>query len=41
MALDELRNRIDRQFEELGLLLQDACFDTSYLNELLKKLKER
>lgn len=40
-TLDELKEKIDRQFEELDLLLKDACFDTAYLNELLRKLKER
>ena len=38
---EELKKIIDDEFDELDKYLEDADFDTSYLKELLLKLKER
>ena len=40
-SLDELKQLIDEEFNELDELLKDAGFDTSYLMKLLDKLKNR
>ena len=40
-SLDELKQLIDEEFDELDELLKDAGFDTSYLMKLLDKLKNR
>ena len=40
-SLDELKQLIDEEFNELDELLKDADFDTSYLMKLLDKLKNR
>ena len=40
-SLDELKQLIDEEFDELDELLKDADFDTSYLMKLLDKLKNR
>lgn len=40
-SLDELKELIDRQFNELDKMLESASFDTRYLKELIIKLKER
>ena len=40
-SVDELKKVIDDEFEQLDNYLLDADFDTSYLKELLLKLKER
>ena len=40
-TVEELKKIIDDEFDELDKYLEDADFDTSYLKELLLKLKER
>ena len=40
-SVEELKKIIDDEFDELDKYLEDADFDTSYLKELLLKLKER
>ncbi len=40
-SLDELKQLIDEEFNELDELLKDAGFNTSYLMKLLDKLKNR
>ena len=40
-SLDELKQLIDEEFNELDELLKDAGFDASYLMKLLDKLKNR
>ena len=40
-SIEELKNLIDNEFEELDAYLKDAEFDTTYLKELLYKLKTR
>ena len=40
-SLDELKKIIDDQFNELDTYLTNATFDTTYLKQLLLKLKER
>ena len=40
-SVDELKKVIDDEFEQLDNYLLDADFDTTYLKELLLKLKER
>lgn len=40
-SLDELKQLIDEEFNELDELLKEAGFDTSYLMKLLDKLKNR
>lgn len=40
-SVEQLKEIIDRQFEELDLLLADAGFDSASLKELIIKLKER
>ena len=40
-SLDELKQLIDEELNELDELLKDAGFDTSYLMKLLDKLKNR
>ena len=40
-SIDELSKIIDDEFKYLDEYLNDACFDTKYLKELLIKLKER
>ena len=40
-SLDELKQLIDEEFNELDELLKDSGFDTSYLMKLLDKLKNR
>ena len=40
-SLDELKQLIDEEFNELDELLKGAGFDTSYLMKLLDKLKNR
>ena len=40
-SLDELKQLIDEEFNELDELLKDAGLDTSYLMKLLDKLKNR
>ena len=40
-SLDELKALIDSQFDQLDEYLEQASFDTTYLKQLLIKLKER
>jgi len=40
-SVEELKKIIDDEFDEIDKYLEDADFDTSYLKELLLKLKER
>lgn len=40
-SIEELKNLIDNEFEELDAYLENADFDTTYLKELLYKLKTR
>lgn len=40
-SLDELKEKIDKQFVDLDKYLENCCFDPKFLKELLIKLKER
>lgn len=40
-SLDELKMKIDNDFEELNNMLVDANFNSAYLKELIQKIKER
>ena len=40
-SLQELKDLIDEEFVQLDRYLEKATFDTSYLKDILKKLKER
>ncbi len=40
-SLQELKDLIDEEFAQLDRYLEEATFDTSYLKDILKKLKER
>ncbi|MBQ6560651.1 MAG: polyprenyl synthetase family protein [Erysipelotrichaceae bacterium] len=39
--VDGLKKLIQKEFDELSVYLDEASFDTEYLEELLKRLKER